>query len=50
MAGGGTVSSKDILAAQIDARVSDAGITYFAFTTTPKVRNAGAEVPVADRL
>jgi type I restriction enzyme R subunit len=33
---GGEVSSEDILAAQMAARASDAGITYVAFTATPK--------------
>ena len=33
---GGEISSEDILAAQMAARASDAGITYVAFTATPK--------------
>ncbi|MFC1455714.1 type I restriction endonuclease subunit R [Microvirga arabica] len=33
---GGEVSSEDILAAQMAARASDKGITYVAFTATPK--------------
>ncbi len=33
---GGEVSAEDILAAQMAARASDAGITYVAFTATPK--------------
>ncbi len=33
---GGEVSTEDILAAQMTARASDAGITYVAFTATPK--------------
>ncbi len=33
---GGEVSSEDILAAQMAVRASDAGITYVAFTATPK--------------
>jgi type I restriction enzyme R subunit len=33
---GGEVSSEDILAAQMAARASDTGITYVAFTATPK--------------
>ena len=33
---GGEVSTEDILAAQMAARASDAGITYVAFTATPK--------------
>ncbi len=33
---GGEVSAEDVLAAQMSARASDAGITYVAFTATPK--------------
>ncbi|MHA3771428.1 type I restriction endonuclease subunit R [Verrucomicrobiota bacterium sgz303538] len=33
---GGEVSTEDILAAQMSARAGDAGITYVAFTATPK--------------
>src|SRR6185503_12531255 len=33
---GGEVSTEDILAAQMAARADDAGITYVAFTATPK--------------
>lgn len=33
---GGEIGSEDILAAQMAARASDAGITYVAFTATPK--------------
>jgi type I restriction enzyme, R subunit len=33
---GGEVGTEDILAAQMAARASDAGITYVAFTATPK--------------
>ncbi|HZT76398.1 MAG TPA: type I restriction endonuclease [Vicinamibacterales bacterium] len=33
---GGEVSTEDILAAQMAARASDKGITYVAFTATPK--------------
>ncbi|EXI87776.1 MAG: type I site-specific deoxyribonuclease, HsdR family [Candidatus Accumulibacter regalis] len=33
---GGEVSTEDILAAQMAVRASDAGITYAAFTATPK--------------
>jgi type I restriction enzyme, R subunit len=33
---GGEASSEDILAAQMSARANDAGITYVAFTATPK--------------
>ena len=35
---GGTVSSEDILAAQMAAQASDKGITYVAFTATPKAK------------
>jgi type I restriction enzyme R subunit len=35
---GGEVSSEDILAAQMAARASDKGITYVAFTATPKAK------------
>jgi type I restriction enzyme, R subunit len=35
---GGEVSSEDILAAQMTARASDAGITFVAFTATPKAK------------
>lgn len=35
---GGEVSTEDILAAQMSARVSEAGITYVAFTATPKAK------------
>ena len=33
---GGEVSTEDILAAQMKARASDKGVTYVAFTATPK--------------
>lgn len=33
---GGEISTEDILAAQMAVRASDAGITYVAFTATPK--------------
>jgi type I restriction enzyme R subunit len=36
LADGGEVSSEDILAAQMSARASDSGITFVAFTATPK--------------
>ncbi|MDZ4203084.1 MAG: type I restriction endonuclease [Gallionella sp.] len=36
LADGGEVSTEDILAAQMAARANDAGITYVAFTATPK--------------
>lgn len=36
LADGGTVSSEDILAAEMASRASDSGITYVAFTATPK--------------
>lgn len=35
---GGEVSTEDILVAQMSARASDAGITYVAFTATPKAK------------
>jgi type I restriction enzyme R subunit len=35
---GGEVSTEDILAAQMAARAADAGITYVAFTATPKAK------------
>jgi type I restriction enzyme R subunit len=35
---GGEVSSEDILAAQMTARASESGITYVAFTATPKAK------------
>jgi type I restriction enzyme, R subunit len=35
---GGEVSSEDILAAQMAARASEKGITYVAFTATPKAK------------
>lgn len=38
LADGGEVSTEDLLAAQMAARSSDAGITYVAFTATPKAK------------
>ncbi|OQZ07366.1 MAG: type I restriction endonuclease subunit R [Planctomycetes bacterium UTPLA1] len=38
LADGGEVSSEDLLAAQMAARANDAGITYVAFTATPKAK------------
>ena len=35
---GGEVSTEDILAAQMAARANDAGITFVAFTATPKTK------------
>jgi type I restriction enzyme, R subunit len=35
---GGTVSTEDILAAQMTARADDGGITFVAFTATPKTK------------
>ncbi|MER8419894.1 type I restriction endonuclease [Mesorhizobium sp. M1329] len=35
---GGEISSEDILAAQMAARAADTGITYVAFTATPKAK------------
>jgi type I restriction enzyme R subunit len=36
LAEGGEISAEDILAAQMAARAADSGITYVAFTATPK--------------
>lgn len=36
LADGGEVSTEDVLAAQMSARAEDAGITFVAFTATPK--------------
>ncbi|MEZ6081890.1 MAG: DEAD/DEAH box helicase family protein [Pirellulaceae bacterium] len=38
LADGGEVSTEDILAAQMSSRAKDAGITYIAFTATPKAK------------
>jgi type I restriction enzyme, R subunit len=38
LAEGGTFSTEDILAAEMAARASDQGITYVAFTATPKAK------------
>ncbi len=38
LADGGTISSEDILAAEMAARAKDEGITYVAFTATPKAK------------
>lgn len=35
---GGEIGTEDVLAAQMRARASDAGITYIAFTATPKAK------------
>ncbi len=35
---GGEVSTEDLLAAQMAARASDVGVTYVAFTATPKAK------------
>lgn len=35
---GGEISTEDLLAAQMAAKASDAGITYVAFTATPKAK------------
>lgn len=35
---GGAISSEDILAAQMASRAADSGITYVAFTATPKAK------------
>ncbi|CAO3356285.1 type I restriction endonuclease subunit R [Azospirillum palustre] len=38
LADGGEVGAEDLLAAQMAARANDAGITYIAFTATPKAK------------
>lgn len=38
LADGGEISTEDLLAAQMAARAKDAGITYVAFTATPKAK------------
>jgi type I restriction enzyme R subunit len=38
---GGEVSTEDVLAAQMAARANDKGITYVAFTATPKAKTRG---------
>ncbi|MDZ5646982.1 type I restriction endonuclease subunit R [Nitrospirillum sp. BR 11828] len=38
LADGGEVGTEDLLAAQMAARAGDAGITYVAFTATPKAK------------
>lgn len=38
MEDGGEISTEDILAAQMSGRASEAGITYVAFTATPKAK------------
>ena len=38
LADGGEVGTEDLLAAQMAARANDAGITYVAFTATPKAK------------
>lgn len=38
LADGGEVSTEDLLAAQMAARSNDAGVTYVAFTATPKAK------------
>jgi type I restriction enzyme R subunit len=35
---GGTISTEDVLATQMNARAADTGITYVAFTATPKAK------------
>jgi len=35
---GGSISIEDIMGAEMSARASDAGITYVAFTATPKAK------------
>ena len=38
LADGGEVGTEDLLAAQMAARANDAGVTYIAFTATPKAK------------
>lgn len=38
LADGGEISTEDVLAVQMAARARDAGITYIAFTATPKAK------------
>jgi type I restriction enzyme R subunit len=38
LADGGEISTEDLLAAQMTARSADSGITYVAFTATPKAK------------
>ena len=38
LADGGEISTEDLLAAQMATRVSESGITYVAFTATPKAK------------
>ena len=38
LSGGGEVSTEDLLAAQMTNRAADSGITYVAFTATPKAK------------
>ncbi len=38
LADGGEISSEDVLAAQMAARAEDSGITFVAFTATPKAK------------
>ncbi|QEG01603.1 hypothetical protein Mal15_56800 [Stieleria maiorica] len=38
LADGGEISTEDILAAQMQARAADTGVTYVAFTATPKAK------------
>ena len=38
LADGGTISTEDILAADMASRAKDAGVTYVAFTATPKAK------------
>lgn len=39
---GGEISTEDILAAQMAARAGDSGITFVAFTATPKTKTLGS--------
>ena len=38
LADGGEISTEDILAAQMESRAAESGITYVAFTATPKAK------------
>jgi type I restriction enzyme R subunit len=38
LADGGEISTEDVLAAQMAARANDSGVTYVAFTATPKAK------------
>lgn len=46
LADGGEVSTEDILAVQMAAKANDCGITYVAFTATPKAKTLELFWPV----